>query len=64
MVEKYCRVGQATDDMWRILIVCWIPTPKRDTENKYYLLLSHSNNGCTNAIHCYGTHTLPVLLIK
>ena len=32
------------------------------TQNMYYLLLFHGNNGCTNASQCYVMRTFPVLL--
>ena len=32
------------------------------THNTYYLLLSHNNNGCTNASQCYVIRTVPVFL--
>jgi len=37
-------------------------SPQIRTQNMPYLLIFHSDNGCTNAPQFYVTRTLPVLL--
>ena len=44
-VEKYCRVGQATNDM--------LDTWGYRHPLEYIILLFHFNNGCTNVPQCY-----------
>jgi hypothetical protein len=39
----------------------WLPT---HTQNMWYSLLFHCNNGCTNEPQCYGVRTLAVLLLQ
>jgi len=49
---------------WCIHITCWIPRDT-NTHSQYVILIAfHSNNGCTNAPHCYVIRTLPILFIK
>ena len=58
MCKKYCTAGQAT---WQYG-ACWIPkATNTHTQNMWYLLLFHYNNGCTNTPQCYVVRTLPVL---
>ena len=48
--------------IWRMGIACWIPkATKKHTQNEEYLLLFHSNNGCTNAPQYYVIRKLSVL---
>ena len=48
--------------IWHICIACWISkATNTHTQNMYYLLLSHCNNGCMNMPPCHVTHTLPIL---
>jgi len=42
-------------------IVCWIPQAT-NIHSQYVILLSHYNNGYTNAPQCYVIRTLSVLL--
>jgi len=48
--------------IWRMRITCWIPkATNTHTQTVYYSLLSHRNNGYTNAPQCYAIRTLPLL---
>jgi hypothetical protein len=58
MWENIVEPDRPQTAIWRIDIACWIQT---HTQNIEWLLFSHSNNGCTNAPHCYVTRTSPVL---
>ena len=51
-VEKYCTVGQATDNniIQCMHLVCWI---RIKTHSNYVILLSHCNNSFVNAPQCY-----------
>ena len=55
-MEKYGRVGQATDDniIRRMRFACWI-TKATDTYSEYVtlLLVFHGNSGFVNAPQCY-----------
>ena len=46
---------------WRIRFACSYLRLQTHTENMQYLLLFHSNNGCTNAPQCYVICTVLVL---
>jgi hypothetical protein len=49
--------------IWRMNIACWIPkATNTHTQNIEYLLLFHSNNGCTNVPQCYVARTLSFFL--
>jgi hypothetical protein len=63
-VDKYCRVGQATDDnMGRAN--CLLHTlGYKQIQHMLHVLLLHFKNGCTNAPHCYVMRTLPVMLFN
>jgi hypothetical protein len=62
-VNDYDRAGQITDDNTAHVVACWIPKAiHTHTQNTFYLLLSHNNNGCTNAPQCYVVRTLRALL--
>ena len=37
MCEKYCTAGQATDEIWRMRIACWI-TEATDISSEYLML--------------------------
>jgi len=58
-VVKYVIAGQATDDVRRMCIACWLP--KTTNKPSECLILFHCNNGCTNAPRCYDLRTLSVL---
>ena len=62
-MEKYCTAGQATRWQYgaRALHAGYISL-EIHTQNMYYLLPLHCNNGCTNAPQCHVMSTLPVLL--
>ena len=61
---KYGTAGQATDDMRRLRIACWI-TEATNLHSEYVILIAfHYNNGCTNAPQYYVIRTLPLLSIK
>ena len=53
-VEKCGRARQLTDGniKRRTRIACWIPKATHP-HSEYVIQLSHCNNGCTNAPHCY-----------
>ena len=58
-VKKYCRAGQATDNNMTHAH-CMLDTKgykhthtHTHTQKVQYSLLSHCNNGCTNAPQCY-----------
>jgi hypothetical protein len=56
--EKYCRVGQATDNN---MAHAGYLRLQIHTHNMQYSLLFHSNNSYTHAPQCYVIRTLPVL---
>jgi hypothetical protein len=63
-VEKYCRAWQATDDNTKqALCMLRYLRLQTHTQNMWYLLFFHTNNGCTNAPQCYFERTLLVLFI-
>ena len=48
--------------IWRMRNACCIKLRlQTHTHNKYYLLLYHCNNGCTNAPQCHVVHCLSYL---
>jgi len=56
-VEKYCRAGQATNDM--------LDTWGYRHPLEYIILLFHCNNGCTNVPQCYiHVHCLSYVNVK
>jgi len=64
-VEKYCRMGQATDD--RQYGACalqdrYLRVQMHTIKVVKYSLLFRRNNGCTNAPQCYDISILLVLL--
>ena len=62
MLEKYCRSGQTTDDS-RAHAYCMLDTYGYKRHSEYaYLLLFHSNNGCTKVPQCHVMPIVPVLL--
>ena len=38
-MEKYCRTGQATDNIWRMRFACWI-TKATDTHSENVILIA------------------------
>jgi hypothetical protein len=51
--------------MWPMSIARWISkATKTHSQNVWYSLLFHCNNGCTNAPQCYFIRTLPVLILN
>ena len=51
--------------IWLMRIACWIPkATNTHTQNMYYLLNFHCNNGCTMAPQRYVLRTLTVLLLN
>jgi hypothetical protein len=63
-VENYSRDREGTDEnvIWSMRIACWVPTAT-NTQNMWYLLLFHRNNGCTNAPQFY-VYKYIVCLVK
>jgi hypothetical protein len=65
-VDKYYRGWQATDDIM-VHAHCVLDTHRAHarahthihTQKMQYVLLSHRNNGCTNAPQCYVIRPLP-----
>jgi hypothetical protein len=62
-VGKFCRAGQPTDKniIRLMLFACGKLRLQTYTQNMYYFLPSHGNNGYTNMPKCYFICTLPVL---
>jgi hypothetical protein len=63
-LEKYGRAIQDTDEnkTWRMRFICWITKARHtQSQNMWYLLLFHSNNGYANAPQYYVIRTLPFL---
>jgi hypothetical protein len=60
-VGKYCITRQATDDMMHAH--CILDTQDYTHSSCVTLTALLSNNGCTNAPHCYVPRELPVLLV-
>jgi len=61
ILKNIVESGRPQMAVWRLRIACWV-TGATDTFrlcNSYGFF--HSNNGCTNALHCYIMHTWPVL---
>ena len=52
----YSRAGQMT--VWCMRIACWVILKICNT---YYLLLFHTNNGCTNALQYHVIRTFKSL---
>ena len=67
-VEKYCTAGQATyyNIIRRRRFSCRTTEGRiqTHTQNMYYLLLLHGNNGHASATQCYVTRTLFALFNK
>jgi hypothetical protein len=67
MWKKYCTTRHATNDniIWRMSFQCCITKARiqAHTQIMKYLLLLHRNNGYANALQCYVTRTLLVLLV-
>ena len=63
-VEKYCRVGQATDGNM-VHMQCMLDTwgYKYTHSGCVIVIAFQSNDGCMNAPQCYVIRTLPVLYI-
>jgi len=62
-VEKFGRVGQATDDNIIRPFACWI-TKVTGTHSEYIILIAFPlDSGYANASRSYVIRTLPLLLI-
>ena len=62
-MEKYCRMGQATDDSMAHAHCIRHPRLQIHTIKVVkYSLLFHRNTGCTNAPQCYDIH-VHILLV-
>jgi hypothetical protein len=54
MWENIVEPGTPHMTIWCLRIACWIrKATNTHTQDMQYLLLSHCNNGCTNALQCY-----------
>jgi hypothetical protein len=62
MWKKYHRAGQATDDNTAPAHCMLDPRAKKPQTGCVLLLLSHCNNGCTNAPQWYVIRILSVSL--
>jgi hypothetical protein len=50
--------------IWCMRIACWMPkATNTHTQVVEYLLLFHSNNGCTHSPQCDVIRTLPLFFI-
>ena len=70
-MEKICSIGQADDDSTGAHARTHTHTHTHThtlthsltlSQNMYYRLIFHGNNGYANAPHCYVIRTLPVFL--
>ena len=61
-MEKYDRIGQATDKNTARALGMLNNSGYRHTLRIYVILFSHGNNGYVNAPHSYVLLVLPVLL--
>jgi hypothetical protein len=64
-VEKYGRAGQATDEIRRMRIACWIPKVTKHTLticSTYYFF--HGNIGYMNAPQYCDLQALPVSFLS
>ena len=59
MWKNILERGRPQMTIWRMSIACWIP--KATNTQSGYVMLFHSNNGCTKASQCYFVRSLPVL---
>ena len=60
IVENHCRTRHASGD--RMAHAHCMVYNYKHTLRICNTLLFHSNSGCTNALQCYFTHTLRLLL--
>jgi len=63
MLKNIVEPGRPQWTIWHMNIACWI-SKATYTHSEYVSLTTffHCNNGCMNALQCYITCTLPVLL--
>ena len=60
-VKNYCRAGETTKNIMAHAY-CMLGNPGYiSTQGKYYLLLTHCNDGWKNGSQCYVINSLPVL---
>jgi len=50
-VKKYCRAGQAIDEIWRVRIACWIPKAT-DTHSEYVILIDFTFRQRSSVVRC------------
>jgi hypothetical protein len=62
-VEKYCRAGQVTDEIWRMRTACWIPKAA-DRHSEYIILVAFPGQQWLHERVAMLRYTyMPVLLI-
>ena len=60
VTKNIVESGRPQITVWHMCIVCWIPKATY-THSEYVILIAfHCNSGCTNALQCNVTCTLPV----
>ena len=58
MQKNIVEYGSPQMKIWRMCIACWITKATQTHAQKMqYLQLSHCNNSCKNATHCYFIRT-------
>jgi len=62
MWKNIVERGRPQMTKWRMRIACCITELYTYTHNMQYLLLSHSNNSCTNAPQCYSYRYIACLV--
>ena len=63
MWKKCGRARQVTDDnILRMRVACLMSNAACACSQYLNVLISHCNNGCTNAPHCYVIRAMPVFL--